>query len=114
MQVNKDLYRLLGLPRSASEEEIHKAHRRLVRKYHPDANPEEPQAEERFKEIQQAYEVLSNPQKRREYDKRLHTSSGGGTGRAGAGASRGGSGRPRSRSAGRSAEERGTTYTVDL
>jgi len=114
MQVSKDLYKLLGLSRNASEEEIRKAHRKLVREYHPDTNPEDPQAEQRFKEIQQAYEVLSNPQKRREYDKRLHTSSRGGAGRAGAGASRGGSGRPGSRSAGRSAEQGGTAYTVDL
>ena len=113
MQATKDLYKLLGLSRDASQEEIRKAHRKLVRKYHPDANSEDPQAEERFKEIQQAYEVLSNPQKRRGYDKRLHTSSRGGASRAGAGVSRGGSGRPRPRSAGRSAEG-GTTYTVDL
>jgi molecular chaperone DnaJ len=51
MQVSKDPYKLLGLSRNASEEEIHKAHRKLVRKYHPDANPQDPQAEERFKEI---------------------------------------------------------------
>jgi curved DNA-binding protein CbpA len=113
MQGSKDPYKLLGLSRNASEDEIRKAHRKLVRKYHPDANSEDPQAEERFKEIQQAYEVLSNPQKRREYDKRVHTSSREGTSRAGAGASRGGSGRPRPRSSARSAEG-GTTYTVDL
>src|SRR5215216_4473007 len=113
MQASKDLYKLLGLSRNASEEEIRKAHRKLVREYHPDTNPEDPQAEQRFKEIQQAYEVLSNPQKRREYDKRLHTSSRGDAGRAGAGASRGGSA-PGSRSAGRSAEQGGTAYTVDL
>ena len=113
MQVSKDPYKLLGLSRNASEEEIHKAHRKLVRKYHPDANPQDPQAEERFKEIQQAYEVLSNPQKRREHDKRVYTSSRGGASRAGAGASRGGSDRPRPRSAGSSAEEE-STNTVDL
>src|SRR3712207_1504394 len=113
MQVSKDSYKLLGLSRNASEEEIRKEHRKLVRKCHPDANPEDPHAEERFKEIQQAYEVLSNPQKRREYDKRGHTSSRGGASRAGAGGSRGGSGRPRPRSAGSNAEEEGT-YIVDL
>ncbi len=75
MQTTKDLYKLLELPRDASRDDIRKAHRRLVRKYHPDANPQDPRAEERFKEIQQAYEVLSDEQKRREYDKTLHTSS---------------------------------------
>jgi curved DNA-binding protein CbpA len=95
MQTNKDLYRLLGLPREASEDDIQRAHRKLVREYHPDTNPKDPRAEERFKEIQQAYEVLSNEQKRREYDKTLHpTSSIETTGRpdaGGAGAKTGGS-----------------------
>jgi DnaJ-class molecular chaperone len=72
---NKDLYELLGLTKEASEDDIQRAHRKLVREYHPDANPEDPRAEERFKEIQQAYEVLSDDNKRREYDKTLHTSS---------------------------------------
>ncbi len=75
MQPNKDLYQLLGLPREASQDDIQRAHRRLVREHHPDANPEDPRAEERFKEVQQAYEVLSDDNKRREYDKTLHTSS---------------------------------------
>jgi molecular chaperone DnaJ len=75
LQTTKDLYKLLGLSRGASRDDIRKAHRMLVRKYHPDANPQDPQAEERFKEIQQAYEVLSDDKKRREYDKRLYTSS---------------------------------------
>src|SRR5919202_6731198 len=68
MKATKDLYELLGLPRGASQDDIRKAHRKLVRKYHPDANPEDPRAEERFKKIQRAYEVLSNEKKRREYD----------------------------------------------
>jgi molecular chaperone DnaJ len=74
VQSTKDLYKLLGLSREASQDDIRKAHRKLVRKYHPDANPEDPRAEERFKEIQQAYEVLSNPQKRQDYDKGLRAS----------------------------------------
>jgi curved DNA-binding protein CbpA len=45
-------YKALGLPREASQEDIHKAHRKLVRKYHPDANPEDPRAGKRFKEVQ--------------------------------------------------------------
>jgi DnaJ-class molecular chaperone len=63
---NKDLYQLLGLTKEASEDDIQRAHRELVREYHPDANPEDPRAEERFKELQRAYEVLSDNKKRRE------------------------------------------------
>ena len=76
MGTSKDLYRLLELPRGASREDVRKAHRRLVREYHPDANPGDTSAEERFKELQHAYEVLSHPRKRREYDEvLLRTSS---------------------------------------
>lgn len=64
----RDLYKVLEVGKGASQEEIRRAYRRLARKHHPDANREDPKAEERFKEIQQAYEVLSNPEKRREYD----------------------------------------------
>jgi len=71
MGTNEDLYELLGLSRAASQDDIQKAHRKLIRQEHPDANPEDPQAEERFKQIQHAYEVLSDPEKRREYDKQL-------------------------------------------
>ena len=86
MQTNKDLYKLLGLSRGASQDDVQQAHRKLIRKHHPDVNPSDHSAEERFKEIQQAYEVLSNPEKRREYDKRFNTSSIGNTDRPGAGA----------------------------
>jgi molecular chaperone DnaJ len=64
----KDLYKILGVDKGASQEEIRRAYRKLARKYHPDANRDDPKAEERFKEAQHAYEVLSNPEKRREYD----------------------------------------------
>jgi curved DNA-binding protein CbpA len=80
VQTTKDLYKLLGVHREASHDDIRKAHRKLVRKYHPDANPEDPRAAERFKEVQQAYEVLSDENQRREYDDKLfHTSSRGGS-----------------------------------
>lgn len=64
----KDYYAILGVPRNASQEEIKKAYRRLARQYHPDANPGNKEAEEKFKEIQEAYEVLSNPETRAKYD----------------------------------------------
>jgi molecular chaperone DnaJ len=63
-----DLYKVLEVSKEASQEEIRRSYRRLARKYHPDANPGDRETEERFKEIQQAYEVLSKPEKRREYD----------------------------------------------
>jgi len=64
----KDYYKVLGVNRDASEKEIKKAFRHLARQCHPDTNPDDPQAEERFKEINEANEVLSDPEKRRKYD----------------------------------------------
>ena len=65
----RDYYEIMGLPRTAKAEEIKKAYRKLARKYHPDLNPNNKQAEERFKEIQEAYEVLSDTEKRKKYDR---------------------------------------------
>ncbi len=64
----KDYYEILGVPKTASEEDIKKAYRKLALKYHPDRNPGNKQAEEQFKEINEAYAVLSDKDKRKEYD----------------------------------------------
>jgi molecular chaperone DnaJ len=65
----RDLYSVLGVDKKASPDEIKKAYRKLARKYHPDTNPGDKQAEERFKEISAAYDVLSDPEKRKQYDR---------------------------------------------
>ena len=64
----KDYYKILGVPKTATEKEIKKAYRKLARQYHPDANPGDATTEEKFKEINEAYEVLSDPEKRKKYD----------------------------------------------
>lgn len=64
----KDYYKTLGVDRNADAQAIKKAFRRLAKQYHPDANPDNPDAETKFKEINQAYEVLSDPEKRKMYD----------------------------------------------
>ena len=64
----KDYYKILGLSKNASKDEIKKAYRNLARKYHPDHNPDNKEAEEKFKEIQEAHEVLSDEEKRKTYD----------------------------------------------
>ena len=96
----KDYYKVLGIQRNASQDEIKKAFRKLARKHHPDVNPGDKKAEARFKEINEAYEVLSDPEKRQKYDtlgpnwqEQFGFGSGAGTGPFGRTGARTGSGR---------------------
>jgi molecular chaperone DnaJ len=91
--VDKDFYEILGVAPEASADEIKKAYRKLAQTYHPDANPNDPAAEEKFKEISEAYATLSNAEQRKEYDQvRRMVSSGGFAGYGGPGGGFGGFG----------------------
>lgn len=72
MAAKRDYYETLGVPRTASQEDIKKAYRKLARKYHPDVNSGDPKAEEKFKEVNEAYEVLSDTEKKAQYDQFGH------------------------------------------
>ena len=82
----RDYYEVLGVDRSVDEAALKKAYRQLAKKYHPDVNPGDKEAEAKFKEINEAYEVLSDPQKRAAYDRYGHEGVNGGAGPAGGGA----------------------------
>jgi molecular chaperone DnaJ len=68
----RDFYEILGVAKTASEEEIKKSYRKLAMKYHPDRNPDNKESEEKFKEVKEAYEMLTNPEKREAYDRHGH------------------------------------------
>ena len=73
MMTTRDYYEVLGVERNTSPEEIKKAYRKVALKYHPDKNPNNKAAEDKFKEAAEAYEVLGNPKKRQQYDRFGHS-----------------------------------------
>ena len=85
MATKRDYYEILGVSKNSSESEIKKAYRQMAIKYHPDKNPGDNQAEENFKEAAEAYEVLSNPDKKARYDQFGHAGMGGASGFGGGG-----------------------------
>ena len=76
----RDFYEVLGVPRSASQDEIRKAYKKLARKFHPDVKPADPDAEKKFSEITEAYDILSDEEKRKNFDQFGHGFRGGGGG----------------------------------
>ena len=76
----KDYYEVLGVSKGASDDEIKKSYRKMAKLYHPDANPDNAEAERKFKEVSEAYEVLSDPKKKAQYDQFGHSAFGGGAG----------------------------------
>jgi molecular chaperone DnaJ len=78
--IEKDFYKTLGVDKDTPAEDVKKAYRKLAQKHHPDANPDDPSAEERFKEISEAYATLSDPEQRKEYDQVRRVAGSGGFG----------------------------------
>src|SRR5271154_22313 len=78
MSTKRDYYEILGVTKSGTPEEIKKAYRKVAIQFHPDKNPDNKEAEDKFKEAAEAYEVLSNPEKRAQYDRFGHSRSNGG------------------------------------
>ena len=111
MAQTKDYYAVLGVSASATQDEIKKQYRRLAKRYHPDANKNEPQAAERFKEISEAYNVLGDAQKRKQYDEMRRLGAFGGFGGYGGGTRRPGAGaRPGAGPAGGTGAEAGFNF----
>jgi molecular chaperone DnaJ len=88
--IEKDFYKVLGVSKTAEADEIKKAYRKLARQYHPDSNGGDAKAEARFKEVSEAYEVLGDPKKRKEYDEARRLFGGGGFRMPGSGGAQGG------------------------
>ena len=80
MSTKRDYYEILGISKSATKEEIKKAYRKVAIQFHPDKNPGNKESEDKFKEAAEAYEVLSSPEKRTQYDRYGHARPGGGFG----------------------------------